>query len=202
VSEHRLMVDGRMMVEVVDQRDIQKKGGPHVRFPSSYIVCKLLRSINARRILDVTYGVGRFYVLCRREVELLVASDPVKWEWVVEPDIFYQLTVWQLYDGVRRGGIVVPSVDVIVCDPPKWNTSVSYNRRSHYNFIIGTPSLIIDYSVKLASMLNVKHLLLHYNRISNIDKPRHVIEFHWFARYLNTEVKNKSYYILYDVRPG
>jgi hypothetical protein len=196
------MIVGGSGYEVVDQRDIQRMGGLYTRFPSSYIICKLLEMASARRVLDVTYGAGRFYKLCRKDIELLVASDPVRWEWVVEPDIFYQFTVWQLYDGVRRGGIVVPSVDVIVCDPPKWNTSVSYNRRSHYNFIIGTPSLIIDYSVKLASMLNVKHLLLHYNRVPNIGKPRHVIEFHWFARYLNTDGKNKSYYILYDVRPG
>jgi hypothetical protein len=188
-----------MMLEFVDQRDVQRMGGLHARFPSSYIVCKLLRSINARRVLDVTYGVGRFYRLCRREIELLIASDPIKWEWVVEPDVFYQFTVWQLYDRVRRGDIVVPGVDVVVCDPPRWNTSVSYNRRSPYNFVVGTPSLIIDYSVKLAKTLGVKHFLLHYNRVPNIGKPVHAIEFHWFARYLNTEGKNKSYYVLYNV---
>jgi hypothetical protein len=187
-----------LMVEVMDQRDIQRMGGLYARFPSSYVVCKLLKSINARRVLDVTYGVGRFYRLCRREIELLIASDPVKWGWIVEPDIFYQFTVWQLYDRVRRGDVVVPEVDVVVCDPPRWNMNVSYNRRSPYNFIVGTPSLIIDYSVKLAKVLNVKHLLLHYNRVPNIGKPVHVIEFLWFARYLNTEGKNKSYYILYD----
>jgi hypothetical protein len=188
-----------MMVEVVDQRDIQRMGGLYARFPQSHVVCKLLRSINARRVLDVTYGVGRFYRLCRSWIELLVASDPVRWEWVVAPDTFYQLTVWQLYDRVKHGDIVVPRVDVVVCDPPRWNTSVSYNRRGPYNYIVGTPSLIIDYSVKLARTLNVKHFLLHYNRVLNIGKPLHVIEFHWFARYLNTEGKNKSYYILYDV---
>jgi hypothetical protein len=186
-----------MMLEFVDQRDVQRMGGLHARFPSSYVVCKLLKLINAKRIMDVTYGMGRFYMLCRREIELLIASDPVKWRWVVAPDAFYQLTVWQLYDRVRRGDIVVPGVDVVVCDPPRWNMSVSYNRRDMYNYVVGTPSLIINYSMKLAKMLNVKHLLLHYNRVLNIGKPVHVIEFHWFARYLNTEGKNKSYYILY-----
>jgi hypothetical protein len=186
------------MIELVDQRDVQRKGGVYARFPQSYIVCKLLEHVNARRVLDVTYGAGRFYRLCRNKIELLIASDPVKWKWIVAPDTFYQLTVWQLYDRVKRGGIVMPRVDVVVCDPPRWNTSVSYNRRDMYNYVVGTPSLIIDYSVKLAKLLNAK-LLLHYNRVLNIGKPVHVIEFHWVARYLNTEGKNRSYYILYDV---
>ena len=77
--------------------------------------------------------------------------------------------------------------------------NVNYNKREIYNYLIGTPNLIIDYSVKLARMLNAKHLLLHYNRVPNIDKPRHVVEFRWIARYLNIEGKNRSYYILYDV---
>jgi hypothetical protein len=188
-----------MMLEFVDQRDVQRMGGLHARFPSSYIVCRLLGSVNARRVLDVTYGVGRFYRLCRREIELLIASDPIKWGWIVEPDVFYQFTVWQLYNMVRGGNVKIPDVDVVVCDPPRWNTSVSYNRRSPYNFVVGTPNLIIDYSVKLARVLNAKHLLLHYNRILNIGRPIHVIEFLWFARYLNTEGKNKSYYVLYNV---
>jgi hypothetical protein len=188
-----------MLLEFVDERDVQRMGGLHARFPSSYIVCKLLRSVNARRVIDVTYGMGRFYRLCRREIELLIASDPIRWKWIVEPDAFYQFTVWQLYNMVRGGKVRIPEVDVIVCDPPKWNTSVSYNRRSPYNFVVGTPSLIIDYSVKLARVLNVKHLLLHYNRILKIGRPIHVVEFRWFARYLNAEGKNRSYYVLYDV---
>jgi len=186
------------MIELVDQRSIQRRGGLYARFPQSYVVCRLLELVNARRVLDVTYGAGRFYRLCRREIELLIASDPVKWRWVVAPDIFYQLTVWQLYDRVRRGDIVVPGVDVVVCDPPRWNMSVSYNRRDMYNYVVGTPSLIIDYSAKLARLLNAK-LLLHYNRILDIGRPIHAIEFRWIARYLNTEGKNRSYYVLYDV---
>ncbi len=188
-----------MMVEVMDQRDVQRLGGLHTKYPSSYVVCKLLKIANAKRILDVTYGAGRFYRLCRKDIELLVASDPVRWGWVVAPDTFYQATVWQLYDMVRRGSARIPEVDIVVCDPPKWNTSVRYNRRSVYDYLIGTPSLIVDYSVRLAKLLGVRHMLLHYNRIPDIGRPIHVVEFHWVARYLNTEGKNRSYYILYDV---
>jgi hypothetical protein len=188
-----------MMVEVVDQRDIQRKGGLYARFPQSHVVCNLLRSTNARRVFDVTYGAGRFYRLCRREIKLLVASDPVRWRWVVAPDTFYQATVWQLYNMVKGGSVKIPEVDIVICDPPRWNVNVSYNRRDVYNYVVGTPGLIIDYSVKPTRLLGVKHMLLHYNRIPDIGRPVHVVEFHWVARYLNTEGKNCSYYILYDV---
>jgi hypothetical protein len=186
------------VVEVVDQRDIQRMGGLHARFPSSYVVCKLLKSINARRVLDVTYGVGRFYRLCRRGIELLIASDPVKWRWVVAPDTFYQVTVWQLYNMVRGGKVRIPDVDVVVCDPPRF--SRGGNRRDEYNYIIGTHNLIIEYSVKLAKLLGVRHFILHFNRIMDLGNIEYIVEFNWMARYLYANgTNNKSYFILYDI---
>jgi hypothetical protein len=45
-------------VVVVDQRDVQKKGGLCTKYPSSYVVCEMLRKHSIRRVLDVTFGRG------------------------------------------------------------------------------------------------------------------------------------------------
>jgi hypothetical protein len=190
------MMDSR--VEVIDQRDIQRRGGLYARFPSSYVVCKLLGMANARRVLDVTYGAGRFYRLCRSSIELLVASDPVRWRWVVAPDVFHQATVWQLYNMVRDGKVKIPGVDVVVCDPPRF--SRGGNRRDEYNYIIGTHNLIIEYSVKLAKLLRARHFILHFNKILDLGGIAYIVEFRWMARYLHVNgANNKSYFILYNM---
>jgi hypothetical protein len=66
------------IIERVDQRDVQKRGGDFARHPSSFIVCSLLIKYSLRRILDVTYGEGRFYYLCKTEVDI-IGADPMKW---------------------------------------------------------------------------------------------------------------------------
>jgi hypothetical protein len=65
-------------------------------------------------VLDLTYGVGRFYRMVRGRVWLLIGVDIVRYEWEVEPDVFYQVDArWfaSLYDPPRRP-------DLIVVDPP------------------------------------------------------------------------------------
>jgi hypothetical protein len=190
------MMDSR--VEVVDQRDIQRMGGLYAKYPSSYIVCRLLEMARAKRVLDVTYGAGRFYRLCRKDIELLVASDPVKWRWVVAPDTFHQATVWQLYNMVKGGNVKISDVDMIVCDPPMF--SKGGNKRDEYNYIIGTHGLIIEYSVKLARLLGVRHFILHFNKIIDLGEIAYIVEFRWMARYLHVNgANNKSYFILYNM---
>jgi len=189
------------VLEVIDQRTIQKRGGDFARYPSSYVVCKFLRQHNIRKILDVTYGEGRFYYLCRHELEI-IAADPVKWNWIVKPKQFLQLNVFQLYLMLRDGKIELPHVDALVVDPPKWTTNVSYRKRDMYNFIIGTPKLVIEYASKIASLLKTRHLLAHYREVIQLENyvPIHIIEFTWIARYLHTKNKNKSLYMLYRVK--
>jgi hypothetical protein len=188
----------KYVVEQIDQRQVQKYGGDFVKYPSSYVVCGLLRRYGLRRVLDVTYGEGRFYYLCRHELEI-IGADPMKWDWVVKPRQFYQLNVFQLYLMLRDGKLQLPVVDVVVVDPPRWNTSVTYRRRDMYNFIVGTPKLIIEYAAKVANLLKSPYLLIHYREVMQLENyvPMHVIEFTWVARYLNTGDRNKSLYILY-----
>ena len=187
------------MSVVVDQRDVQKRGGLCAKYPSSYVVCEMLRKHSIRRVLDVTFGRGRFYALCRRDIELLIASDPVKWPWLVYPDRFYQATAWQLYNLLKNNKVQVREVDCVVVDPPRWSRGAEYRRRGEYNFLIGSPRLIIEYAAKAAALINAKHILLHYNKVVEVENytPVHVVEFRWLARYLNTENKNTSYYIIY-----
>jgi len=85
-------------------------------------------------------------------------------------------------------------------DPPRWDTYVTYNRRKMYNYLVGTPILIIETGGKIAKLLNARYLLVHYRSMVEIEgyESIHVIEFKWFARYLYTESKNTSLYILYE----
>uniref|UniRef100_A0A7J2U157 SAM-dependent methyltransferase n=1 Tax=Ignisphaera aggregans TaxID=334771 RepID=A0A7J2U157_9CREN len=189
------------VTEAIDQRSVQRYGGDFARFPSSYVVCKLLRQYSIRKVLDVTYGEGRFYYLCRNELEI-IAADPVKWNCIVKPRQFLQLNVFQLYLMLRDGKIELPHVDALVVDPPKWTTNVSYRKRDMYNFIIGTPKLIIEYASKIASLLKTQYLLAHYREVIQLENyvPTHIIEFTWIARYLHTKNKNRSLYILCKVK--
>ena len=186
------------IVERVDQRDIQSRGGDFSKYPSSYIVCNLLRRYGLRRVLDVTYGEGRFYKLCRYGVEI-IGADHVKRRWVVKPYQFYQMNVFQLYLMLRDGKLSIDPVDAVVVDPPRWNTDVVYRKRDMFNFLIGTPKLIIEYASKVASLIRSPYLLVHYRELMKLEgfEPVHVVEFTWLARYLNTDNNNKSLYILY-----
>jgi hypothetical protein len=173
----------------LDQREIQKKGGKAAKFPSAYIIADILKSINAQSVLDVTYGKGRFYAIYRPN--RLIGADPKKWDWIVEPDEFYQVPVWKLVE------IFDGSADVVVCDPPRWNMDVQYNKRGEYNYIIGTPELIIKYATKIAKKIDA-YLLLHYNKLLNLPVERDV-QMRWIARYLNSERPSLSHYTLYFV---
>jgi len=186
------------VVEHIDQRDVQSRGGDFNKYPSSYIVCSLLRRYGLRRVLDVTYGEGRFYKLCRYGIEV-IAADPVKWRWVVKPKQFYHLNVFQLHLMLRDGKLSIEPVDVVVVDPPKWSTGVVYRKRNMYNFIIGTPRLIIDYAARVASLIKSPYLLVHYRDTVRLEgfESVHIVEFTWLARYAYTENKNKSLFILY-----
>jgi hypothetical protein len=183
-----------MIREGLDQRDVQRLGGICAKYPASYVILRILRRAGARRVLDVTYGRGRFYKVYRPEY--LAGADPVKWDWIVKPDQFHQKTVFQLHREVMDGLRI--DVDTVVVDPPRWNMK-RYNRRDVYNYLVGTPTSIILHAAETARILNAKHLLLHYNRVMEISEIEHIVEFKWFARYLYTQNKNTSYYILYKM---
>ena len=191
-----------MIVEQVDQREIQKRSGLYAKFPSSYVICSILDRYNCKSVLDVTFGEGRFYKTCKDNILFLIGSDPKKWNWVVKPDLFYPFNVFYLYMLLSKEKFDLPirGVDVVVVDPPRWTTYATYNRRKMFNYLVGTPELIIEVSGKIAKLLNTRYLLIHYKSMIQIEgyTPTHVVEYKWFARYLNTKNKNTSLYILYE----
>jgi len=190
----------KLVVERVDQRKIQRYGGDFAKYPSSYVVCSLLRKYGLKKVLDVTYGEGRFYYLCKSELEI-VGADPVKWSWTVKPKQFYQMNVFQLHLMLRDKKLQLGPVDIVVVDPPRWNTDVTYRKRNMFDYIIGTPKLIIEHAARVAELLKTGHLLAHYREPIQLNsyRPIHIVEFTWIARYLNTKNNNKSLYILYTL---
>jgi len=87
------------------------------------IVRKLLRYVyNGRplNIVDLTFGVGRFYRLSRSMIGRIIAVDITKHKWEVEPTIFYQMDCRVFVNRVLRGEIDLGDVDLVVVDPP-WN---------------------------------------------------------------------------------
>jgi len=179
---------------VVDQRDIQSRGGKAAIYPSSYIVYSILSKHNLyNNVLDVTYGRGRFYAY--RRPRFLVGADPKVWEWVVVPDVFIPKPVWSLKDVVSRLGI---KFDVVVCDPPAWNNDVVYNKRDEYSYVLGSAKMIIENTFRLAKEIDVKYVLLHYKDTLNYEVVEDVI-FKYFARYLYNENKNITHFTLYKV---
>ena len=85
------------------------------------IVRKLLGYIYAGRplnIVDLTYGVGRFYRLSRPMIGRIVAVDIRRYEWEVEPTVFYQMDCVDFVSRVLNKEIELGDVDLVVVDPP------------------------------------------------------------------------------------
>jgi len=183
------------METVIDQRDVQRLGGRATRYPTSYIVYSILaRHGLYNNVLDVTYGRGRFYYYKRPS--FLVGADPKVWEWIVIPDIFIPRPVWSLKPVLEKLDI---DFDVVVFDPPAWNPNTYYNRRDEYSYILGTARLIIEKTIELARDLGIKYMLLHYNKVLELEVVEN-IKFKYVSRYLNNEKLDKTtFFTLYKV---
>jgi hypothetical protein len=194
---------GSVIVEQVDQREIQKRGGYYATYPASYIVCSLLKRYNMTRVLDVTFGEGRFYKLCYHDIRIM-GVDPVKRDWKVFPSSFIQMNVFQLYNAVSTKKLILDGFNVVVVDPPKWTKNVVYKKRDMFNYIIGTPELIIEYASKTAKLLAIPYILLHYKRVMDLQdyNPIHIVKYRWIHRYLRADSKNYSLFIVYSKKQG
>ena len=88
------------------------------------IVRKLLGYIHKDKgshlvILDLTFGVGRFYRLSRQMIKKIIAVDITKHNWEVEPTTFFLMDCRVFVDKVLNGEIrLEDDIDVIVVDPP------------------------------------------------------------------------------------
>jgi len=183
------------VVEVVDQRDLQRLGGLAVKFPLSTLIKQLLdkAGIDYNCVFDVTYGGGRFYGYFRRDIDLLIGADVEVWSWVVEPDIFIKKPAWQSYKVLKKLGL---RPTLIVVDPP-FSKDVKYNKRSMFSYVFGGPYLIIESAIKAAEELSTRYVLVHWDRIESFGKKVIAVKGHKkCARYLHDTNKPTYLYIL------
>jgi hypothetical protein len=184
-------------MRVIDQREVQKRGGQAARCPVSYVVYSLLsRHGLYDSVLDVTYGRGRFY--CYKRPRLLVGADPKAWDWIVEPDIFIPKPVWALR---RVLGALGLSFDVMVVDPPAWGDK-RYNRRGEYSYAVGSAKTILAEAVKLAAGQGVPYILVHYQETLEGLEVVEDVEFRYVARYLNNPNLRTTHFTLYKTPRG
>jgi hypothetical protein len=144
-----------------------------------YLVDSVFTGRSDLIVIDLTYGLGRFYRLVRSRIKELVGVDIVKHDWEVTPDKFYLMDCRKFVSQVIKGMIQVNKPDLIVVDPP-WSsekrgrfprsTGVS-NMPYHMNT---DSKLIIRVAVELAKHLNTS-LLYRYSDMLNYEHIIHVI---------------------------
>jgi len=189
---------------LVDQRDIQKRGGKCVKHPVSCLIYDMLKELGMNLeqliVLDVTYGEGRFYGAWRPR--LLLGSDIRVHRWVVEPDWFTRCPSWSVWTRVQKLGIVP---DIVVVDPP-WTNYNHRGRKHYYEYMaLGDDSTVLEGGLITARKLGVKYLLVHYkDRI--VPSGTRVLNEKYFiyvSRYLkNNEIDtnpNKTWFGILEV---
>jgi hypothetical protein len=84
-----------------------------------YILAKMFPNRSDLVIVDLTYGLGRFYRYSKKRIKQIIAVDIAKYSWEVAPTTFYQMPCQIFVDKVLRNEIALPSsIDLIVVDPP------------------------------------------------------------------------------------
>ncbi len=190
-----------MVIPVIDQREIQERGGKCARFPVSCLIRDMLRELGleskVRVVFDTTYGEGRFYGAFRPE--LLIGADIRVLNWVVEPDLFIKKPVWSSWKVVKKIDI---RPDLVVVDPP-WGTITGsrHGTRPHYYKPFGSPEIILEEGIKAAEKLGCNHILIHYYRIVERENWRiiNAKRFIYFTRFLKQDTKynpNTSYFYI------
>lgn len=152
-----------MATMMVDQRELQRRGGRCALFPVSCMVALLVEraslSLEALTVFDVTYGEGRFYAYKRPR--LLIGADIAVHRWVVKPDMFIPRPAWSSYKPLQA---LEATVDMVVVDPP-WSVRGNSARR-HFgiDMAVGGPEAILWSAAKAAETLDARYLLVHYKQ--------------------------------------
>lgn len=111
-------------------------------------------------IVDLTYGVGRFYREIKHLIGRIVAVDIRRYEWEVEPTIFYQMDCVDFVSKVLNKETELGDVDVVVVDPP-W----SHEKRGvapRRTGISGQP-----YHLKWVNSRSIIHAALRLSEVLN-----------------------------------
>lgn len=193
---------------VVDQNDYIRHGCS--RYPYSCFFCDVLRLLDAKKVLDLTYGEGRFYQACKSEVHV-TGIDIVKHEWAVEPDIFIQDDAFLAVKKLKR------EYDVAVIDPPFDTEPNNHNPRKDVYYASSNSwnihklvQLIKLAKAYVAPTVIVKYLPKEWDELTHLFalQPQHVFIFKYFSnharpsRFRNVKTfKNFSMLFLFSSPP-
>ena len=144
-------------------------------------------------MLDLTFGVGRFYRLVRNKIKKLIGVDIIKHNWEIKPDLFIQEDCIRLVHDILSGRFTIEKPDVIVVDPPwsieKRGVTPKYTGTSNMPYHMNTSSArIIHAAIKLASHYK-SHLLYRYkeplscNHVVRVDVETKIMHHEGFVYY-------------------
>jgi len=136
-------------------------------------IFRLLGFPTGIRILDLTYGIGRFYRKIKVVYKpIIIAIDIRKYKWEVIPDIFLQKDANTLsIADIRQYG----KIDVVVADPPWSHTKrgvvsseIAYSKLPYH--LPGTdPIQIVNKAIEIAQTLNVPLIVRYKEPLPNSD---------------------------------
>jgi len=146
-------------VLVVHQKDIQRKGGVCAEYPVSCLIrdilrrAGLLKPFKQLKVLDLTYGEGRFWVALPQAV--VIGFDIRRLEWRRKPARFF-------LESCENWRTRVPNeeFDLIVADPPFSPYKRGWEKRGHYTDN-GNIALILNEARK-ASEHFCAPMLIHF----------------------------------------
>ena len=186
---------------IVRQQDIQRRGGVCVRYPVSCLVRTMVQDVFGEydflRILDLTFGEGRFWRAFDRSRIYLVGFDIRKLNWHVRPDEFYLQPSWRWSLFLKKY-----SFDLVVVDPPWAEWHRGWDRRGHYlacNALGWWRQIVFDAAA--AAEYFDAYLLIHWkkryiprgfqvlnelyfkgrSRLANMDRGKYSQYSSWFA---------------------
>lgn len=117
-------------------RAVEVNGSKYKSYDIVYILLGRLGLLGRTRLLDLTYGLGRFYRRARLYGVCVTGVDIQRLDWEVPPCEFIQMDAREYAEGVIRGELDPGRVDLVVVDPP-WNHE-KRNNVSKYSYVSGS----------------------------------------------------------------
>jgi len=133
--------------------------------------------IEGIKVIDLTYGLGRFYRIARRHIKQLIAVDIQRLDWEVCPDIFYQMDLRVFVKKALDGELNIDSADLVVVDPPwsveKRGTDKLSSIKNLQHYTIAAPSQSLIWSAAALAKHLQAPLLYRYKELINCN---HIIK--------------------------
>ena len=198
-------------IRIIEQWEIQRRGGKCARYPSSCIVVQLLdeagllRPLQPLSILDLTYGEGRFWAALSQAV--VAGFDVRRLGWVRRPRCFWRAPAqhWQRYTSEIEE-CLAGRPQLIAVDPPwqRWQRGREVGGRYYYRAANawGAPEEILRAAAEAAQHWQAP-LLVHYATRWLPPGFTPVVEMWWrpWFHLLNKKASNyKSWWAV--LRPG